>query len=66
MDLLETLKNDNYFEETIPQYTGQQYQEHFRLTKEKTVDLAERFRHSEYFHHQQVDSQKISPLKCSP
>lgn len=63
LNVMETPKNQNYFEETVPEYNEEQYQEHFRLSRRKTAELAQQFEASEYFHHQEGDSQKISAEK---
>ncbi|KAJ8929175.1 hypothetical protein NQ314_018158 [Rhamnusium bicolor] len=62
-ELMEVPKNSNYFEETVPQYDNAQYMEHFRISRQKTADLAERFKNSEYFNYQEGGAPKISALK---
>jgi cellulose synthase/poly-beta-1,6-N-acetylglucosamine synthase-like glycosyltransferase len=36
-------KNENYFEETIPQYNEQEFMEHFRVSRQVANSIAERF-----------------------
>lgn len=64
VDLLEVPKVKNYFEEIVPTLNAQQYLEHFRVTRETTEQLSHRYQASHFFHHQQGDSEKISPLKA--
>jgi cellulose synthase/poly-beta-1,6-N-acetylglucosamine synthase-like glycosyltransferase len=42
-------KNENYFEETIPQYNEQEFMEHFRVSRQVANSIAERFEMSDYF-----------------
>nr|CAI5817200.1 unnamed protein product [Callosobruchus analis] len=37
---------------------------HFRISRELTEHLADRFAQSHYFHYQEGDSEKVTPLKC--
>nr|CAI5844142.1 unnamed protein product [Callosobruchus analis] len=53
-----------YFEETVPQLDEEQYMRHFRISRELTEHLADRFAQSHYFHYQEGDSEKVTPLKC--
>lgn len=63
VELVEVPKNRNFFEDTVPQFNDQQYLEHFRISSEVMDQLSDRYEASEYYHHQEGDSQKISPLK---
>lgn len=63
LDLLEIPKTPNYFEEVVPQLTDEQYLTHFRVNRNISQYLAERFAVSEYYHHQEGDSIKVTPLK---
>nr|CAI5844141.1 unnamed protein product [Callosobruchus analis] len=42
-----------YFEETVPQLDEEQYMRHFRISRELTEHLADRFAQSHYFHYQE-------------
>lgn len=63
LDVVEIPKNVNYFEEIVPQFSEEQYQQHFRVSRTVSEQIADRFEMSNYFHHQEGDSQKVSPLK---
>ncbi|XP_050517564.1 putative nuclease HARBI1 [Diabrotica virgifera virgifera] len=60
--LLNVPKNANFFEETVQQFNDQQFIQHFRLSRDLAVDLANKYERS-HFHYQKGDSEKISPLK---
>lgn len=57
-DLLELLdererpKNTNYVEEVVPRYDGQEFVEHFRVSRGIAEDIAMQYRNSQYFHYQ--------------
>lgn len=53
-------KNENYLEETVPQYSNAQFMEHFRVSREVANDIEERFRNSQYFFHQSGEFGKLS------
>ncbi|KAJ8964431.1 hypothetical protein NQ314_004910 [Rhamnusium bicolor] len=56
-------KSRAYFEEVLLQFSDELYIEHFRLTREMTEELANRFANSEYYKWQEGDSEKVTPLK---
>ncbi|KAL1489224.1 hypothetical protein ABEB36_014157 [Hypothenemus hampei] len=56
-------KSINYFEQIVPQFSEQQYREHFRIGRQLTQQLANQFEVSEYYHYQEGDSEKITALK---
>jgi hypothetical protein len=56
-------KNENYFEETIPQYNEQEFMEHFRVSRQVANSIAERFEMSDYFKPQSGCYGKLSPLQ---
>lgn len=49
LQLVEVPKSKAYFEEVMPQFSYEQFIEHFRLTREVAEDLANRFAISEYY-----------------
>ncbi|KAK9881374.1 hypothetical protein WA026_016265 [Henosepilachna vigintioctopunctata] len=49
LDIVEIPKNVDYFEETVPLFNAEQYMEHFRLSPEKTEEMARRFATSGYY-----------------
>lgn len=59
LQLAEVPKSTAYFEEVVPQLSNEQYIEHFRLTREITEDLANRFANSEYYKWQEGDAEKL-------
>ncbi|KAL1491048.1 hypothetical protein ABEB36_011704 [Hypothenemus hampei] len=63
LDLIEVPKSIAYFEEIVPQFSDELYIQHFRLTREMSEDLANRFADSEYYTWQEGDSEKVTPLK---
>ncbi|KAI4459348.1 hypothetical protein MML48_6g00017277 [Holotrichia oblita] len=60
LQILEVPKTTNFFEEIVPQLTDHHYFEHFCVSREVSQRLSEQFEASEYFHHQEGDSQKVS------
>jgi cellulose synthase/poly-beta-1,6-N-acetylglucosamine synthase-like glycosyltransferase len=56
-------KNENYFEETIPQYNEQEFMEHFRVSRQVANSIAERFEMTDYFKPQSGCYGKLSPLQ---
>lgn len=56
-------KNQNFFEDIVPQFNGQEFIEHFRMDREKANEIAERFGASTYYNVQIGPYEKISPLK---
>ncbi|KAI4471415.1 hypothetical protein MML48_1g05754 [Holotrichia oblita] len=58
LQILEVPKTTNFFEEIVPQLTDHHYFEHFRVSREVSQRLSEQFEASEYFHHQEGDSEK--------
>ncbi|KAK9888415.1 hypothetical protein WA026_000664 [Henosepilachna vigintioctopunctata] len=64
LDIVEILKNVDYFEETLPLFSAEEYMEHFRLRPEKTEELAHRFATSGYYNWQEGDAPKVSAPKC--
>lgn len=63
LQVLEVPKTKDYFEEVVPQFNDAQFMEHFRVSRRVALELAEQFEVSEYYHHQEGNSEKISPLK---
>lgn len=63
INVLEIPKTVDYFEEIVPQFSNQQFANHFRVSRHIAEQLANRFGNSEYFHHQECDSVKVTPLK---
>lgn len=63
LGVFEVPKSTNYFEEIVPQLNDEYYLQHFRVNRGVTQQLADQFEVSEYFHHHQGDSEKITPLK---
>lgn len=68
-DLLEELlyerprpKNENFFEETIPQYQ-EEFFEHFRGTRHVAESLATKFESSEYYKRHSGQDGKLSALQ---
>ncbi|KAK9882424.1 hypothetical protein WA026_021457 [Henosepilachna vigintioctopunctata] len=64
LDIVEIPKNVDYFEETVPLFSAEQYMEHFRLRPEKTEELAHRFATSEFYNWKEENAPKVSALKC--
>ncbi|KAI4455750.1 hypothetical protein MML48_9g00000302 [Holotrichia oblita] len=62
--VLNVPKAEHYFEEIVPQFNDQQHIEHLCISRNVTQELANQFETSEYYHHQEGDSEKISPLKA--
>ncbi|XP_050314811.1 putative nuclease HARBI1 [Anthonomus grandis grandis] len=48
----ERVKNEQYLENTVLQYSEETFFEHFRLSREKVNYLGELFGNSQFFHHQ--------------
>lgn len=63
LELIEIPKNNAYFEEVVQQFSDEQYVKHFRLTRQLTEELANRYANSEYYKWQEGDSEKVTPLK---
>lgn len=63
LEVLEIPKSLNYFEEIVPKFSDAEYSTHFRVSRHMSQQLAERFGTSEYYHHQEGDSMKVTPLK---
>ncbi|KAJ8935279.1 hypothetical protein NQ314_012903 [Rhamnusium bicolor] len=42
-------KNENYFNQTIPQYNAQEFLEHFRISRHVANSIAEEFQNSDYY-----------------
>ncbi|KAG8238529.1 hypothetical protein J437_LFUL018201 [Ladona fulva] len=63
LDSDKVTKNENYFEETVPKFSDQQYMEHFRVSRRVSQELANKFEASEYYNYQSCSSPKISALK---
>lgn len=63
LELIEVPKTTAYFEEVVPQFTEDQFVEHFRLSQEIAENLANRFPNSEYYKPQEGDAEKVTPLK---
>lgn len=61
-ELFEIPKNENFFEETVPQFSEEQFIEHFRISRDLAMQLANTYE-NEYFHYQQGNSEKVSSLK---
>lgn len=59
----EVPKNENYFEETVPQFSDDQFINHFRISRELATQLSNRYETSGHYHYQEGDSMKITPLK---
>lgn len=65
-DLLEERerpKNQNFFEETIPQFNRKEFIEHFRVGPDTANSIAERFAASEYYKSQAGPYGKLTPLQ---
>lgn len=63
LELVEVPKSNAYFEEVVPQFNGEQFTEHFRLTREMAEELANQYANSNYYNWQIGDSEKITPFK---
>lgn len=61
--LFEVPKNANFFEETVPQFSDQQFMGHFRISRDLATQLSDRYEASQYYNYQKGDSEKIGPLK---
>ncbi|CAH1965455.1 unnamed protein product [Acanthoscelides obtectus] len=62
-ELFEVPKNENFCEETVPQFNDQQLLGHFRISREVASQLSNRYEASQYYHYQKGDSEKTSPFK---
>lgn len=58
-------KNENYFEDTIPQLNRLEFIEHFRVSREVANSIAARFSRSPYFAVQAGKHQKLTALQHS-
>lgn len=56
------VKNEDYFEYTIPQY-GPEFKEHFRMSKELANSVAERYENSEYYKYHVGPHRKLTALQ---
>lgn len=65
LQIIEIPRTTNYFEDIVPQFSAEQFIEHFRLCKEMTQELALRFANSQFYHWQEGDSTKVTALKCT-
>lgn len=45
-------KNENYFEQTVPNYNDHEFIEHFRVSRRVAESLGQRFENSQYFNYQ--------------
>ncbi|XP_071054143.1 putative nuclease HARBI1 [Onthophagus taurus] len=57
-------KNENYFETIVPQYTDQQYLEHFRISKHLSAKLSTEFEASHYYSKSDTGFDRIPAQKC--
>ncbi|KAJ8941174.1 hypothetical protein NQ314_010473 [Rhamnusium bicolor] len=55
-------KNENYFNQTIPQYNAQEFLEHFRISRHVANSIAEEFQNSDYYKRQAGCYGKLSAL----
>lgn len=53
-------KNENYLEMIMPNYSDQEFIEHFRVSRHVANNITERFGQSEYFFHQAGEFGKLS------
>ncbi|CAH1980166.1 unnamed protein product [Acanthoscelides obtectus] len=64
LDLIQIPKCEGYFEDVVRQMPDNVYFDHFRMSRQKTEYLAEKFAVSQYFSvGREGDSEKISALK---
>ncbi|KAL1487869.1 hypothetical protein ABEB36_015519 [Hypothenemus hampei] len=61
-EMFKVPKTENYVE-MVPLFNNLQYKEHFRISRRVTEELTKRYEMSEYYHHQEGNSPKISGLK---
>lgn len=56
-------KNEGYFEQTIPLYSEKEFHEHFRISRQISQEIANRFQGSDHFKHQSGGFGKLSALQ---
>lgn len=61
--VFEVPKNKDFCEETVPQFSDEQFMQHFRISRDLATQLSHRYEASTYYHYQEGDSVKITSLK---
>lgn len=56
-------KNQNYLDETVPQFNRTEFLEHFRVSREVANDISQRFANSEYYKEQSGPYGKLTSLQ---
>ncbi|XP_072397459.1 uncharacterized protein [Diabrotica undecimpunctata] len=62
--LQDSTKNENFFEQTVPQYTDRQFLQHFRVSRQVVQTLKVDFEQSEFYPKKDTGFKRINSEKC--